>query len=215
MSLPSTILHPDTFSKSPSAGFDGIFDWSWTQGHLGDKKITPMDFDGVVERKGNFLIMETKGFGVPVPKGQMFTFESAYRLGVFTIMFIQGKARPEQVMTWCQPGFATGRKTLIHHPCGPDRAGRFVGAWYEFADRMPSMQTSSNALEIVHEIKAQLSESRQIQAMMLREYLIEKSGRYQDGGWREREADFEAAKMASDKFGVDFSLCIGILRNTP
>lgn len=58
---PSTIKHHATFERSLPIGFDGVFDWSWTQGHLGQGKITPMDFDGVVERKGNFIVFETKG----------------------------------------------------------------------------------------------------------------------------------------------------------
>jgi hypothetical protein len=215
MSLPSTIKHPSTFLKSPSAGFDGAFDWSWTNGHLGDKKITPMDFDGVVERKGNFLVMETKGVGVPVPRGQMYTLESAYRIGVFTVLFIQGKSSPESLMAWCAPGFANGKRMGAHHPCSASRAGAFVGRWYEFADQNPSAQSSSNALSVIHDIKEQLRESRAISALMLREYLIEKSGRFQDNGWSTREADKEAATMASAKFGVDFDMCLGILLNTP
>lgn len=50
---PSTIKHHATFERSLPIGFDGVFDWSWTQGHLGQGKITPMDFDGV--RLGRFV----------------------------------------------------------------------------------------------------------------------------------------------------------------
>lgn len=136
--LPSTIKHPKTFEKSASASFDGVFDWSWTQGCFGGGIITPMDFDGVVERKGNFLVFETKNIGVPIPKGQMYTYESAYKIGVFTILFIEGKSSPEYAKAWCQPGF---KKSLImdkHAPTDPERMGRFVSDWYQFADNNPS-----------------------------------------------------------------------------
>ena len=81
MSLPKTIHSPDIFEKSPPCGFDGVFDWSWTEGCFGETSITPMDFDGVVERKGHFIIFETKKRGVVVPKGQLYTFESLLKLG--------------------------------------------------------------------------------------------------------------------------------------
>jgi len=104
MTLPSTVKHPDTFLNSPSAGFDGVFDWGFTAGCFGKGKITPMDFDGVVERKGNFLIFETKGVGVSVPYGQMINYESVYKLGVATVVFIEGKRLIEKAKVWCQPG---------------------------------------------------------------------------------------------------------------
>lgn len=134
MSLPDTIKHPETFLKSPAACFDGVFDWSWTQGCFVTGNIKPMDFDGVVERKGNFLIFETKGIGVPIPTGQMFTYESAYRLGVFTIVFIEGKARPEKAKVWCQQGFKCSVKMLEHKETDAARMKSFVSDWYKFAD---------------------------------------------------------------------------------
>ena len=134
MTLPATIKHPETFLKSPSANFDGVFDWSWTSGCFGKGKITPMDFDGVVERKGNFLVIETKNVGVPLPKGQLITLESAYKLNVFTVVFIQGKQQPEFAKVWCQPGFRDGvlmgdfKSTDVH------RMQQFLTSWYDFAD---------------------------------------------------------------------------------
>lgn len=133
--LPPTIKHPETFKNSPAAGFDGVFDWSWTDGCLGEKNIKPMDFDGVVERKGNFLLFETKGIGVPIPKGQMYTIESAYRLGCFTVMFIEGKEKPEKIKAWCQPGFMNGKKSKNHSDVTDiENAKTFVKAWYQYAD---------------------------------------------------------------------------------
>lgn len=138
MTLPSTIKHPDTFQKSPSANFDGVFDWSWTGGCFGDGKITPMDFDGVIERKGNFLVMETKNLNVPVPQGQIFTLESAFKLNVFTVVFIQGKQKPEFAKAWCQPGFSNGLVMKDFKPTDIKRMQVFLSSWYQFADKNPA-----------------------------------------------------------------------------
>lgn len=131
--LPSTIKYERTFKESLSFGFDGVFDWSWTQGCFGEGKITPMDFDGLVEKNGNFIVFETKGLGVPVPKGQMITFERLYLLGIFTICFIEGKEAPERAKVWCQQGFKGGRKMEEHLPIDTERAAQFVSEWYRFA----------------------------------------------------------------------------------
>ena len=47
-----------------------------------------MDFDGVVERKGNFILFETKNLGVPIQEGQLRTLKAAHSLGCFTIVLI-------------------------------------------------------------------------------------------------------------------------------
>jgi len=126
--LPETIKHPDTFRRAAPAGFDGVFDWSWTSGCFGQTKITPMDIDGIVERRGQFLVFETKDIGVQIPQGQLFTLESMHRLGVFTIMIIHGKHRPEICHCWYP---ASTVKVTLH---GTDEARAFVERWYRWAD---------------------------------------------------------------------------------
>lgn len=131
MSLPSTIKYPNGFNHSPAAGYDGIFDWSWTSGCFGQGKITPMDFDGVVERKGNFLLFETKNLDVPIPKGQLYTLQSAHSLGCFTVMLIHGKTEPERTEIWF-PG--TSQKLSL---IGKEAARQKVSSWYSWADKNP------------------------------------------------------------------------------
>jgi hypothetical protein len=131
MSLPETIKHPFGFARSPSAGNDGIFDWSWTQGCFGQGRISPMDFDGVVERRGNFLLFETKDLDVPVPAGQLITLKSAHALGCFTVMLIHGKTEPEKAEIW-YPGRADKQ-----HVVGKEAVRKKVGAWYSWADQNP------------------------------------------------------------------------------
>lgn len=131
MSLPHTIKHPEAFAHSPSAGNDGVFDWSWTEGCFGEGKITPMDFDGVVERKGNFILFETKNVGVPIPKGQLYTLQSAHKLGCFAIFLIYGKTSPESCEIWYPGSKAT--ETVE----GVDQIRAKVSAWYAYADKNP------------------------------------------------------------------------------
>lgn len=127
--LPGTIKHPDTFRRAAPAGFDGVFDWSWTQGCFGAGKITPMDLDGVIERKGQFLIFETKDVGVQIPQGQLYTLQALHRLGFFTIMIIHGKMRPEVAHCWYP---ACSAKITLQ---GLEAARKFVSRWYEWADK--------------------------------------------------------------------------------
>ena len=150
MKLPNTIKHREAFLKSPAAGFDGVFDWSWTEGCFGEGKITPMDFDGVVERKGNFIVFETKNPGTPIPLGQMYTFESAYKLNCFTIVFIEGKERPESAMAWCQPGFNKSIKMKYYKPITDMvKFKGFISGWYDYAENNPRkvyVKTDSNTI---------------------------------------------------------------------
>ena len=125
--LPDTIYNKEKFTSSPPAGYDGVFDWSWTQGCFGDTKITPMDIDGIVERHGHFIVFETKSVGVPVPKGQQITLDSLVKTKKFTVMIIWGKREPEEYkIIHCNGEIENG--------FGVDSARQRVKDWYEYAD---------------------------------------------------------------------------------
>lgn len=162
MNLPETIKHPETFLNSPSAGFDGVFDWSWTEGCFGQGRITPMDFDGVIERKGNFLIFETKAPGTPIPKGQMITLESAYDLDCFTVIFIEGKERPEAAKIWYQPGFRSGSKMLDHRTITNfTKFKGIVEEWFHHANKNPRKKIDTSFLNRrITELETQLERAK-------------------------------------------------------
>ncbi len=84
---PDTIIYPERFAKSLPAGHDGIFDWAFLKGAFGPV-IMPMDFDGVVEKNGNFLLFETKTLDKEVPQGQLITCRALIRTGDWTIFFV-------------------------------------------------------------------------------------------------------------------------------
>lgn len=127
--IPDTIRHPAGFLRSPSAGFDGIFDWKWTQGCFGDTRISPMDIDCVVERHGQFIVFETKGIGLQVPRGQLITLQALHRLGCFTILIVWGKSSPESAQIW-YPGRDT--KRMVD---GAENIRALVSRWYAWADK--------------------------------------------------------------------------------
>ena len=133
------IKYQETFDRKPAAGFDGIFNWDWTDGCFGDTRIAPMDVDGLVERKGNFLLFETKDVGKPVPRGQMITLEALYALGCFTVMFVYGKEKPESIAVWDAPGFRTGAFMDSDRPVETSvpQARAYCARWYEYANSNP------------------------------------------------------------------------------
>jgi len=134
---PSTIRSPESFDNSQwsttcphcggKIGFDGIFNWEWTQGCFSGK-ITPMDFDGVVERKGHYLIFETKDPGTNIPHGQEITLNMLRTAKTFTIMKIWGKEVPEKMDVIYPDGQQVNNISTIEEMKG------YVSRWYNWAN---------------------------------------------------------------------------------
>ena len=83
------------FSQWLPALFDGQFHWDFLKPAFKGTKIEPMDLDAVVERKGHFLIFETKTPGTGISVGQSITLTRLWNEGK-TILFINGKS-PEEI----------------------------------------------------------------------------------------------------------------------
>jgi len=132
--LPSSIRHPMAFRESAAAGFDGVFDWAWMDGCFGKTNITPMDFDGVVERKRQFLLFETKNTGVELPKGQLICLENLWKKGDWTVVTVWGKKTPETWEVWF-PWREGERQPKIIKGVGVESLRQFVARWYEWADK--------------------------------------------------------------------------------
>ena len=56
-------------------------------------KISFGDVDGIVEIEGNALVLEWKGEGAPIAKGQEIMWKRLTRNGVFTVFVIEGDAK--------------------------------------------------------------------------------------------------------------------------
>lgn len=128
--LPSTIYSPEFFLSSLPAGFDGVFDWSWTERCWDNPRDKPMDIDMFKERRGHFLVVETKHDGAPIPRGQEIAFKELHKLGVFTVMFIWGKPQPKRATAWYPSGKVVELNDL-------DEIVDFVRRWYKWAEKNP------------------------------------------------------------------------------
>lgn len=71
----------DKFFEDLPAGFDGVFDWDFLLPIFKGTKITPMDIDAIIERKGKALIIERKRPDNKIPIGQELTLMFLLRVG--------------------------------------------------------------------------------------------------------------------------------------
>ena len=134
-----TIHSPRRFREAPAAGFDGVFDWDFILPAFRPTNIKPMDFDGVVERGGQFLVFETKAHeGCEVPRGQKLTLEAAVRTGFFTVVFLYGKTlRDVDTVGWFDIWRTTtkGEFTTEHVVGGSAEVVDFTRRWFEWASQ--------------------------------------------------------------------------------
>lgn len=132
-----TVNYPAAFNRSPSAGFDGVFDWDFLKPAFSPTKIMPMDFDGVVERGGRFLCFETKSGIVPIPQGQVLTLKALVETGRWTIIVLRGKCAAE-VDGW-DVWFRGQRSGLFeqrHEDGDADALVEFVRRWFQKASQV-------------------------------------------------------------------------------
>ena len=109
----------------------GIWDWAILDGCFGDTKIKPTDIDGFVERKGNFLILETKQPDAGIPEGQELTYKALVnRAGAVVIVIFGKQNKPERLRVYSSL-----------HPDGLDvidpngeRLRRYVSEWFRRAN---------------------------------------------------------------------------------
>jgi len=101
--------------------------WDWTPfNDCFNYGIRISDVDGIVERKGRFLILEGKPPDKPLSKGQRILFERLARLEGFTVIIIRGYP-PRDVIGWQVIGKG-------NYDGGLDDLRKFVRRWFEWAD---------------------------------------------------------------------------------
>ena len=110
---------------------EGIWDWAILEGCFGNTKIEPTDIDGFVERKGKFLVLETKKLNVPVKQGQWWTFNALISTGYFTVIIIWGNTnKPEEMQVlYPAPYKATSKRSA-----NIDDLRNVVSWWFRYAD---------------------------------------------------------------------------------
>lgn len=114
----------------------GIWDWGVLRGCFGNTKIEPTDIDGFVERKGRFLVLETKKSGVPVKTGQWWTFNSLVKTGYFTVIVVWGEnGSPEEMQVlYPLPLLPSEKKKADLNDLR-----RVVAWWFQYAENQKAL----------------------------------------------------------------------------
>ncbi len=108
------------------AYFASLWDWKILKGCFGNTLIEPTDVDGLIERNGKFLLLETKLPGVKINKGQEIMFDNLIKINGFTILVIWGHPGcPEQLQFWRRKIYKADIKLLR----------TMITRWFQFANK--------------------------------------------------------------------------------
>jgi len=138
------IKHRETFNQWLPALFDGEFEWDFLNPVWHGTKITPMDFDAVVERYGHFLIFETKKDNKGVDLGQSISLTAMWKKGT-TIFQIAGKTAEDitgyQIYEETEATLPENKEVMVgSRPLIPGDAFDVVyqaARWFCWAQRKP------------------------------------------------------------------------------
>jgi len=113
-----------------NAFINSMWDWAVLDGCFGTTKIRPTDIDGLVERNGRFLLLEAKGVGKLVGRGQQKVFDQLQRTGVFTIIIVWGDpGKPNRIALLTRHGTKHYERATIA------TLRMIVSNWYQWADK--------------------------------------------------------------------------------
>ena len=78
-----------------------LWDWGFLDECFGGTRIKVTDVDGLVERRGHFLLIEAKSIGAPIPKGQAIMFDALVEDPNWHVLIIWGDTNaPVEAMVW-------------------------------------------------------------------------------------------------------------------
>lgn len=108
-----------------------MWDWAIFDGCFGDTRVKPTDVDGLVERNGHFLLIETKGDSVGgLNRGQHITYKQAANLGRVTVLVLYGHRNNPTRMTVIAPG----GDVTVYKDCTLEDVRAFVRRWWAAAN---------------------------------------------------------------------------------
>jgi hypothetical protein len=111
---------------------NALWDWGFLDSCFGNTRIRVTDADGLVERNCHFLLIEAKGCGVPIPRGQAIMFDNM-KLAFgdrFHILVVWGYTnKPTECQLW---GFG---KMEADESVIKD----IVSRWFDYASRQPRL----------------------------------------------------------------------------
>lgn len=111
-----------------------LWDWKFLDNCFQGTKIKVSDIDGIVERKGQFLILECKSPNVELPAGQKIMFDNMAKTGLFTVIVVWGeKNKPERmkILRKTKKGDFFEKDYKITEK----ELRQAVGQWYELANK--------------------------------------------------------------------------------
>lgn len=118
--------------QNPQEYVNNIWDWAILRGCFGDTRIEPTDIDGLVERNGYLLLMETKAPGVEIKQGQRITHSALVETGAFAVFNIWGRVnQPQHIQAH------TRWKLEEPSPCDLASFRARVAAWFAWANAQP------------------------------------------------------------------------------
>ena len=113
--------------RNEKAYMNNLWDWGFIENIL-PGSCAVSDIDGIIERRGHFLLIETKGPGVEVPQGQAIMFDSLSAIPQFSVWVVWGKpGKVEAMQRWGQAVFRADNQNLLDT----------VQLWWELADNTP------------------------------------------------------------------------------
>lgn len=114
--------------RDPKRFMAGMWDYAIFDGCFGDSKVAMADIDGIVERRGKFLVLETKAPGAPIPYGQLLTIKALSATRVFTVIVAWGETNSPQA---AQVYAADGVSPVF--ACDIAKLRRIVATWFRLA----------------------------------------------------------------------------------
>lgn len=112
-------------------------DYDFLEGCFGNTKIMPTDVDGIVERRGKFLLIEFKPEKKPISTGQLITLKRLARLPMFTVIVVWHEpcAHHDPAIHTNMQILPSGKK----EPVTSNDVRGFVSEWYAAADEHRDM----------------------------------------------------------------------------
>src|SRR5574337_1098276 len=115
--------------RSRVAVANAVRDWETVLGGcFGKTRILPSDGDGIVERKGHFLILESKYDPSRLSRGHRLMLERLARKDGFTVLYIYGPYDHPHRLIW------ENRAGYVDAPGGVELLREWVSHWYRGAN---------------------------------------------------------------------------------
>ncbi len=117
--------------RSVDTYLETLWDWSFLNDCFGHTRIRVTDIDGVVERNGHFLYIETKSPGASIPQGQALMFEALTRQPNSHVLIIWGEPNmPEKAQFWGKAAFSADAAVIRS----------LVKRWFAYANEQKGNQ---------------------------------------------------------------------------